>query len=126
MVKLTTVFCAGCAPPLSLTLAAVTVSAQVSLANSAVLVEIVKLAPLVGWVSATAPDWLHCNANAPVASVTDSLKPTARSLAAGTPVAPSAGVVLVTTGRGLGVEKVWLRLQAPKVCVPDACQLKLA
>ena len=63
---------------------------------------------------------------APLASVTLSLKVTPRSPAAGKSVAPWAGVVEVTTGGGFGAAKVCPALQAPKLAVAAACQLKLA
>ncbi len=77
------------------------------------------------------PELAQFSANAPLLSVTASLKPTARSPAAGKPVAPWVGVVLPMVGApvlpppSLPV-KVWPRLQAPNVCAAEPAQLKLA
>src|SRR5688500_5631651 len=126
MVKLTTLFWASFAPPPSVTLDASMVKVQVSPPISVFPVAMVKPVPLAGYVSGTAPDWVHCRAKAPLVSVTASLKVAARSVAAATPVAPSVGEVDTTVGGGFGAGKLWLLLQAPKVCVADARQVKLA
>src|SRR5687768_14421700 len=113
MVKPTTLFCASFAPPLSVTLAASMVKVQLSLPARVAPVVMVKLVPLAGCVSGTVPDCVHCRANAPLLSVTPSLKVTARSVAGATPLAPSAGEVDTTVGGGLGAENVCALLHAP-------------
>jgi cytochrome c553 len=112
--------------PLSFTALAVTLSVQLSPSAKAPDGVMVKLLPLVAWLSGWLPLLAQLSAKAPVESVTLSLKVTLSAAAGFTPVALLDGVVAVMLGGVLALPKLWLRLQAPKVAACAACHVKPA
>ena len=96
--KLTTVFAAGFCMPLSVTLVRSTVNVQASPATSAVPVLMVKLVPLMAWLSEMPLLVLQLRSKAPAVSVTGSLNITTMSPADGKLLSPSIGVVDRTAG----------------------------
>ena len=112
-------------PSISLTLAAVMLSVQVSEAAKLTVGSIVRVLPVPLTAAALAPEIEQFRPNQAPLVVTLSEKFTVTLLASATPPAPEAGLTLAIVGAASGWVKLCPLLHAPKLAVRDGFQTKL-